>query len=54
MKLRRVGWADCEARMGETRNTYKILVGKPERKRYGSLGRKREDNIKIVIKESTV
>jgi hypothetical protein len=32
-KLRRVGWARHVARMGEMKNVYKILVGKPEGKR---------------------
>jgi hypothetical protein len=38
--------------MGETRDAYRVLVGKPERKR--PLGRTRhrlEDSIKIVLKE---
>jgi hypothetical protein len=33
MKLRRMGWAGHVAHMGEMRNAYKMLVGKPERKR---------------------
>jgi hypothetical protein len=33
IKLRRVRWAGHVARMGETRNAYRILVGKPEGKR---------------------
>ncbi|KAJ4428538.1 hypothetical protein ANN_24582 [Periplaneta americana] len=40
------------ARMGESRNAYRVLVGKPERKR--SLGRPRrrwEDNIKLDLRE---
>jgi hypothetical protein len=38
--------------MGEMRNTYKILVGKPERKRpLGILVRRWEDNIKINLRE---
>jgi hypothetical protein len=32
IKLRRMRWAGHVARMGETRNAYRILVGKPERK----------------------
>jgi len=28
-----IRWAGHVARMGQTRNTYRILVGKPERKR---------------------
>jgi hypothetical protein len=39
IKSRRMRWVGHVARMGETRNIYKILVGKSERKR--SLGRQR-------------
>jgi hypothetical protein len=45
-------WAGHVARMGETRNAYRILVGKPEGKR--QLGRPRRrwvDNIKIDLRE---
>jgi hypothetical protein len=48
MKSRRMRWERHVARMGEKRNAYRILVGKPEGKR--SLGRPRRrlvDNIKI-------
>jgi hypothetical protein len=37
IKPRRMRWAGHVARMGETRNAYRVLVGKPEGKR--SLGR---------------
>jgi hypothetical protein len=38
--------------MGEMRNAYKILVGKPERKRpLGRPERRREDNIRMDIGE---
>jgi hypothetical protein len=40
-------WAENVARMGEKRNAYRILVGKPE----GRPRRRWEDNIKIDIKE---
>jgi hypothetical protein len=30
IKSKRIGWAGHVARMGEKRNTYRILVGKPE------------------------
>jgi hypothetical protein len=43
-------WAGHVARMGEVRSVYKVLVGKPERKR--PLGRPRrrwEDNIKMGL-----
>jgi hypothetical protein len=33
IKSRRMRWAGHVARMGERRNAYRILVGKPERKR---------------------
>jgi hypothetical protein len=39
MKSRRMRWAGHVARMGETKDAYRILVGKPEGKR--SLGRPR-------------
>jgi hypothetical protein len=43
-------WVAHTAGMGDKRNTYRILVGKPERKR--PLGRARHawDNIKIDLK----
>jgi hypothetical protein len=47
---RRVRWAGHVARMGEKRNAYRILVGKPEGKR--PLGRHRrrwEDNIRMDL-----
>ncbi|PNF21716.1 hypothetical protein B7P43_G10362, partial [Cryptotermes secundus] len=52
IKSRRTRWAGHIARMGETRNAYRILVGKPEGKR--PLGRPRsrwEDNIKMDLRE---
>ncbi|KAJ4435492.1 hypothetical protein ANN_18108 [Periplaneta americana] len=45
-------WAGHVARMGESRNAYRVLVGKPEGKR--PLGRPRrrwEDNIKMDLRE---
>jgi hypothetical protein len=39
MKLRRIRWAGHVAQMGEKRNAYRLLVGKPEGKR--PLGRPR-------------
>jgi hypothetical protein len=45
-------WSGHVARIGEKRNSYRILVGKPERKR--PLGRPRHrwlDNIKINFRE---
>jgi hypothetical protein len=48
IKSRRIRWAGHVARMGEKRNAYRLLVGKPEGKR--PLGRPRRrwvDNIKM-------
>jgi hypothetical protein len=39
MKSKRMGWSGHIARMGKTRNAYRILVGKPEGK--SPLGRPR-------------
>jgi len=47
-----MGWAGHVVHMGEVRGVYRVLVGKPERKR--SLGRPRrrwEDNIKMDLQE---
>jgi hypothetical protein len=52
IKSRRMRWAGHVARMGEKRNAYRILLGKPEGKR--PLGRPRRrcvDNIKIDLRE---
>jgi hypothetical protein len=54
IKSRRMRWAGHEARMGETRNAYRILVGKPEGKR--PVGRPKPrcrcvDNIKLDLRE---
>jgi hypothetical protein len=52
MKSRRIRWAGHVARMGEKRNAYRLLVGKPEGKR--PLGRPRRrwvDNIKRDLLE---
>ncbi|KAJ4441577.1 hypothetical protein ANN_11433 [Periplaneta americana] len=52
IKSRRLRWAGHVARMGESRNAYRVLVGKSERKR--PLGRPRrrwEDNIKMDLRE---
>jgi hypothetical protein len=48
IKLKRMRWAVHVARMGEKRNAYRLLVGKPEVKR--PLGRPRRrwvDNIRM-------
>ena len=52
VKSRRMGWAGHVALMGEDRGVYRVLVGKPERKR--PLGRPRrrwEGNIKMHLQE---
>jgi hypothetical protein len=52
IKSRRIRWAGHLARMEERRGVYRVLVGKPERKR--PLGRPRnrgKHNIKIVLQE---
>jgi hypothetical protein len=52
IKLRRMRWVGHVARIGEKRNTYRLLVGKPEGKRL--LGRPRRrwvDNIRIDLVE---
>jgi hypothetical protein len=51
IKSRRMRWAGHVARMGETRNAYRTLVGKPEGKT--PLGRPRRrlvDNIKMDLR----
>jgi hypothetical protein len=52
IKSRRMRWAGLVGRMGEKRNVYRLLVGKPERKR--PLGRPRRwwiNNIKTELLE---
>jgi hypothetical protein len=52
IKSRRMRWAGHVARVGEERNVYKVLVGKPEGKR--PLGRPRrrwENGIRIDLRE---
>jgi hypothetical protein len=52
IKSRRMMWAGHVARMGEGRNVYSVLLGKPEGKR--PLGRPRrrwEDGIKMDLRE---
>jgi hypothetical protein len=52
---RRMKWAGHVARTGETRNAYRILVGKPEEKR--PLGRPRRrwvNNIKMDLKKARI
>jgi hypothetical protein len=50
MKSRRMRWAGYVARMGEKRNAYRLLVGKPEGRRPLERPRRRWlDNIKIDL-----
>ncbi|KAJ4433905.1 hypothetical protein ANN_16218 [Periplaneta americana] len=52
IKSRRLGWAGHVARMGESRNAYGVLVGRPDGKRPLERPRRRwEDNIKMVLRE---
>jgi hypothetical protein len=47
IKSRRMRWAGHVTRMGEKKNTYRILVGKPE----GRRRRKWMNNIKMDLRE---
>jgi hypothetical protein len=52
IKSRRMRWAGHVARMGEGKNLYRVLVGKPEGRR--PLGRQRrrwEDGIRMDLEE---
>jgi hypothetical protein len=52
IKSRKMRWAGHVARMGEMRNAYRILVGKPEGKTPPGRPRRRwVDNIKIDLRE---
>ena len=52
LKSTRLRWAGHLARMEQSRNVYKVLVGKPEGKRHLGKSRLRwEDNIKIDLRE---
>jgi hypothetical protein len=52
IKSRRMRWVGDVARTGETRNAYRILVGKPEGKRpLGRPRRKWVDIIKMDLRE---
>jgi hypothetical protein len=53
IKSRMIRWAEHAARIGEKRNAYRILVGKPEgKRRLGRPRRKWVDNIKINLRET--
>ncbi|KAJ4435082.1 hypothetical protein ANN_23657 [Periplaneta americana] len=52
IKSRRLRWAGHVARMGETRNAYRKLVGRPEGKRPLGMPRRRwEDNITMDLRD---
>ncbi|KAJ4449368.1 hypothetical protein ANN_00766 [Periplaneta americana] len=52
IKSRRLRWAEHVARMGESRNAYRVLVGRLEGKRPLRRPRRRwEDNIKMDLRE---
>jgi hypothetical protein len=52
IKKRRMRYAGHVACLGEKRNAYRILVGKPEGKRpVGRPRRRWEDNIKMDLRE---
>jgi hypothetical protein len=49
---RRIWWAGHVARIGEVRKVYKVLVGRPERKRpLGKPRRRWEDGIRMDLRE---
>jgi hypothetical protein len=52
IKSSRIRWAGYEARMREKRNTYRVLVGKPDgRIPVARPGRRWEDNIEVYLRE---
>jgi len=52
IKSRRMRWEGRVARMGESRDVYRVLVGRPEGKRLLGTHRNRwEDNIKMDFQE---
>jgi hypothetical protein len=52
IKSRRMRWAGHVARVGEGRNVYRVLVGKPEgKKQLERPRRRREDGIKMDLRE---
>ena len=52
LKSRLLRWAGYVAHMEQTRNAYRVLVGKPEGKRpIGRLRHRWEDNIKMDLRE---
>jgi hypothetical protein len=52
IKSRRMRWAERVARVGEGRNVYRVLVGKPEGERPLERPRRRwEDGMKMDLRE---
>ena len=52
IKSRRMRWAGHVARMGEGRDVYRVLVGKPEGRRpVGRPRRRWENNIRMDLRE---
>jgi hypothetical protein len=52
IKSRRTRWAGHVARMGEERNVYRVLMGKPEGKRpLGKPRRRWEDGVRMDLRE---
>ena len=52
LKSRRLRWAEQVARVEQSRNVYRVSVGKPEGKRLLARPRRRwEDNIKMDLRE---
>jgi hypothetical protein len=51
IKSRRMRWAGHVARMGEKRNAYRFLMGKPEGKRPLGKPTDRRENIKMDLRE---
>jgi hypothetical protein len=53
IKSRRMRWAGHVARMGEERNVYRVLMGRPEVKRpLERQRRRREDGIRMDLRET--
>ena len=51
IKSRRMGWAGHVARMGDRGGIYRVLVGKPEKKRPFGRPRRRWEDIKMDLQE---
>jgi len=52
IKPRMMSWVGHRASIGEMRNAYKILVGKPEGKRsFGRYGCRQKDDVRMNVRE---